>query len=275
MSVKLETSSNPYIMDYILYINNKIPALTRKNADFIEAIVRLDSNYAKESIIVPPTEGFNPEINYSGSKGMYSGSIAYWFHAMRQEIYPFPTALLGAIIAVDRSNSTHLESSISGRLSMRDRICEICNNLQDFITEIEKEFYSEDNMHLISILSAPIPAKGKNGVRLNVSFASKFCDYASIYLGCQRKYSKYDDIVSAALPSYAKIYLNRDLKKNEFKVDNSKQSKMKDEEKLKYRLQIYEKYYQCIGTIIQVLKDENISLSREEFDHIIWYGFKG
>ena len=41
--MKIIRDSNPYVMDKLVDYNN-IAALTRKNADFIEAIIRLDSN---------------------------------------------------------------------------------------------------------------------------------------------------------------------------------------------------------------------------------------
>ena len=48
MSISIVNSDNPYVLDHIEG-KDTMPALTRKNADFIEAVVRLDSNYAKES----------------------------------------------------------------------------------------------------------------------------------------------------------------------------------------------------------------------------------
>ena len=54
MAAYIITSENPYILDYLL-CDKKRPALTRKNADFIEAVIRLDSNYAKDSYINEPS----------------------------------------------------------------------------------------------------------------------------------------------------------------------------------------------------------------------------
>jgi len=39
----------------------------------------------------------------------------YWFDRIERKIGDFNTNILGAIIAVDRSNSTHLQASENGR----------------------------------------------------------------------------------------------------------------------------------------------------------------
>lgn len=100
-------------MDYIADQNDRIPALTRKNADFIEAVVRLDSNYANDLAITGPDRDYDPEKYAENSNGMYCGSTAYWFEQMKQN-NDFKRNVLGAVIAIDRTNSTHLEACING-----------------------------------------------------------------------------------------------------------------------------------------------------------------
>lgn len=273
MSPIIISDKDPYVLDYIKGYD-KIPALTHKNSNFIEAVVRLDSNYAKESSLVPPDQGFKPDTHVNHAKGLYSGSSKYWFDAMVKGTEPFDTALLGAIIAIDRSNSTHLEASNGGRLEMHDRIIKKCTNHHDLENMLNQKFRAGDKNHLISILSQPVPAK-RGGVRCNVSFASKFCNRAAAFFKCNREYSKYDNVVSDALPTYAEIYIGGKYKKSEFKIDYNKQKKLSNADKARYRLSVYEKYIDCIGNIIDELKKGNIQMSRDEVDHIIWYGFKG
>lgn len=276
MKVKIKKNEgNPYIMDYVAD-KNGIPALTRKNASFIEAVIMLDSNYAQESKKLAPDEGFDPEKHVLNAQGKYCGSVQYWFDEIKSEEMDFATAVLGAVISLDRANSTHLETSKDGRRTMRERICETCKNYDGLKKVVGKKFTVEDRNHLMAILSSPIESR-KGGMNYHVSFASKFCSSASINLGCGDNYSKYDKVVSEALPSYAQIYLGEECTKSRFKMNYNVQKNMTDRQRLLYRLGVYQDYCNTIEKIIQTLKEDNgnIIISREELDHIIWYGFKG
>ncbi len=44
---------------------------------------------------------------------------------------------------------------------------------------------------------------------------------------------------------------------------------------LQYTVNTYIRYYQLIGNIINKLSEQGIEIDRNEFDHILWYGFKG
>lgn len=49
-----------------------------------------------------------------------------------------------------------------------------------------------------------------------------------------------------------------------------------EKSKLDYVLSVYSCYSQNIEEIINTLsKEYNIGISKDELDHIIWYGFKG
>ena len=49
----------------------KRPALTRKKANFIEAVIHLYPNYAKDSYINEPSVGYDPEVYAESSNGEY------------------------------------------------------------------------------------------------------------------------------------------------------------------------------------------------------------
>ena len=263
MQVDIKHTSDPYVLDFILGYD-KMPALTRKNANFIEAVVNLDSNYAKDSQIIPPDEKFDVNVHFSNAEGRFCGSTAYWFKKLKDKEIDFRTGILGAIVAIDTVNSTHLEAAKDGRLEMRERICTRCANVNELILELNKEYSINVEDHLISLLTKSIPAKGKNGERYNLSFASKFCSYASIYLGTEVQYSKYDNVVSDALPYYEEVYLGVKRKKTEYKVNQNAS------DKFSYLLDLYKRYSKCIEKILA-----ETDLNKEELDHIIWYGYKG
>ena len=273
---KLEQpKTTPYVLDYKVYNDLKIPALTRKNADFVEAVVGLDSNYNRDADVnAKPDDDFDVFQNTSSSSGKYCGSSAYWFYKMEHG-GNFEECLLGAIISIDRTNSTHLESGVDGRRVIKDIILKKCKNVEKLKKELNKDFQTNPKEHLIGIMSVDLPAKKKGTNRSNLSFASKFCSYASICLNTQIEYSKYDNVVASHLKEYVEAYLNRsDIKNCEFKYDSDRKNKSQD--RLHYVTNVYIRYYQLIGEIIDCLKQQhNVSISRNEFDHIVWYGFKG
>lgn len=270
--------NNPYALDYAVGCGLKIPALTRKNADFLKAVVGLDSNYNRDGDVKSvPNKGFNPFENPSKSDGKYCGSAAYWFNQMKKGD-DFEKCLLGAIIAIDRTNSTHLESAINGRMKIKDAITNRCKNVRDLKKELIKDFRKDPKQHLIGLMSVEMDCKGKKkaGItRSNLSFASKFCTYASLYLKIKAfEYSKYDNVVASHLGDYIKLYLN-DKKTHKYEYRYDSYLKNKSEDKMGYILGIYSCYYDLIGKIINHLKQKGVTISRDEFDRIVWYGFKG
>ena len=270
----IEVNENPYVLDFATSGNIKIPALTRKNADFIEAVVGLDSNYSRDADIdAQPEKGFDVYKNVSSSGGKYCGSPAYWFHKMENG-GNFEECLLGIIISIDRSNSTHLESAVNGRTKIKNIILNKCKNINDLRTELEKDFRLNAKEHILGLMSEEMEAKKKGTNRSNLSFASKFCSYASIFLKTKIEYSKYDNVVASHLSDYIKLYLNdNSTKKSKYKQDATNKKKSRDT--LQYTIDIYSTYYKLIGDIIDSLHKQNIFINRNEFDHIVWYGFKG
>ncbi len=275
MRVEITSNENPYVLDYVAGRTDKLPALTRKNADFIEAVVRLDSNYAKNLEINHPSGGYDPESNAEASNGKYCGSTAYWFNEMKKPNCDFKKCVLGAVIAIDSTNSTHLEAAFSGRKLMRDAICSKCKDWHGLVEMLNVKFNPSDPDHIISLLTVRTPAKKGGGARYNISFATKFCAYAAIYLNSQIKYSKYDNIVSDALPIYAEVYLNETKNAREYKINGYQTRNLDDKGNYQYRLDVYEKYALTISKILDELRADKINLTKEEFDHIIWYGLKG
>ena len=240
----------------------QIPALTDKNRRFIEAVVHLDSNYKRDDDI------------YAIPKGKFLGSSSYWFNQMIiRKQYTYSECLQNAIIAIDRTNSTHLEATTDGREKMYKIIIQKCPDVDSLKNELKNS--SIDTNHLIGLMSVDLPANGKSGLRSNLSFASKFCAYASIALGCGDLYSKYDNVVSDHLNKYVKYYLRRKITKYSIKCDSQKKRELIPEEKIKYTLDVYNNYSYLIEQIIRQLEMHNINISKSELDHIIWYGFKG
>lgn len=282
LMMKIVKSTNPYELDKVK-TSNGIVALTRKNADFIEAVVRLDSNYGDDMIIKKPSKGYDPESNAQKFSKKNRGSTAYWFDEMQKPGCDFNKCVLGAIISIDITNSTHLEAAyfldqngnkVPCRKRMRDIICAQCSNCHELVDLLNQPFDPKNHNHLISLLTAKTISKRGGKPRYNISFATKLCAYASLFLKANNKYSKYDNIVSDALPKYEEIYLGRKKKTKEYKIEHNKLKNKSDAENYQYRLDVYANYAKTIDDILESLNTTSDSLTEEEFDHIVWYSFK-
>ena len=266
--IRISRSKDPYIMDMVTGF--EIAALTKKNSNFIEAVLKLDSNYRKEQKAVPPDDRFVLNEHACNSNGLYCGSTKFWFNEMTNSNsdYSYKECVLGAVISIDRSNSTHLETTENGRKKMARRIVKRCPNIDELIDCLSTPFKADDS-HLISCMLRKGLKSIKDGSDMYyLSFASKFCSYASTFLNLQTDYSKYDNVVAKALPVYYQAYCNKNVRTTEFLVDNSTSDKYHN------RLSVYEKYSDTIAVIINAIGKSD-RLSRDEFDHIIWYGMKG
>lgn len=224
--------------------------LSVKNVALVEAMIRIDSKYCKV---------FDKE---AGPIGKYGGSTAYWMTKLKKyydsgeelncEVYK--NIIEGTVSAVDRENSTHLESDKNkggGRKSVAERLL-----------LLEKEFV------LGSLQNRSFELYGKicerptceKGTRINPSFASKFCHYACMYLFEGKKeqdnFSIYDGVLCKVVPKYAEYYkIDCDKKKIECASVND-----------------YINYSKLIDDILE--KSGN-HISRNGFDHLLWYYYKG
>ena len=148
-----------------------------------------------------------------------------------------------------KENSTHLNTDGGGRVEMVKRIIACKETLLDDLRN--------RNFGLIKFLSdKTTPTPGKYG-RKNISFASKFCHYACFYIfkgeDAQDNFSIYDGVVAKALLEYLKKYeIGADIKK------------IKDKD--------YVEYSRAIDAVIEASGNE---ISRNGFDHLVWYYFKG
>lgn len=278
MNVKIQYfPSNPYKMDMIIKEKNNIAALTEKNAQFIEAVVSLDSNYRRESMIVEPDDGFDIESHSINSEGKYCGSTKYWFNRMESNPNEYELCIQGAVISIDRSNPTHLETTNNGRKLMAERIIKKCPNIDTLRNELEVTFTADNENHLIAYMINPNVAPSLKSIKDNndmfyLSFASKFCSYAAEWLETKKQYSKYDNVVAKGLPEYIMAYLGKRVGKTRFQVNNGL---LTSTEKYQNRLKTYEDYCYNIDAILETLANDGISITKNELDHIIWYGMKG
>lgn len=225
--------------------------LSPNNVAIVEAMIQNDSAYLKSS------------DKTAGPEGKYEGSTAYWMVRLKEALMDTSSAsddhykevLVGAITAVDRENSTHLNADGVGREEILNRLLSIeKNSFIDFLRDPDGT-----SLYLVDYISAPTHPVGvspngyKYKARTNVSFASKFCHYACFYLfegeREQDNYSIYDNVLCKVLPKYIKHY------------------------KLKVRdLSTYGEYRKAVDDVIKTATEP---ISRNGLDHLLWYYFKG
>lgn len=226
--------------------------LTKDNVAKVESIIRTDSNYSSFK-----------EANYDNDK--YS---PYWIREMGKHLGQitdekikepdFKTIVENVVEKIDKENGTHLKATFDDERTtavhvMKRRIIEIKDTLLNYLKDPN---YKNGDKTLIDILSEQTKLKN-NGTRRHLSFASKFCHYSCYHLFSGEKeqdnYSIYDRYVREALP----LYLEKYNIPNNTKINN----------KISYK-----EYQEAIDKILEKA-DEKIS--RNGFDHLVWYYFKG
>jgi hypothetical protein len=290
--------------------NVALAKLSRENVAKIEAIIKLDSNYAKSSDInaAPRKKNSKDDLDisdlsenelksdFNSLSYSYGGSTAWWFKQFLNSKFQDSTNLSdirflvsGAVAAVDRENSTHLNSTSKvtqnkttpiGRTVITERICRRCITIGGLKERLKNDDFTEEGLlsKLAELIDIDVIKElvDKSSIkcskeRTNLSFASKFCHYASFYLfdkdEYRDRYSIFDREVGRLLPYYlSSRHLNLNLPatlkitRNMFVNDQGASKKQ-----VSYAL-----YHECIG---QVIKNSNIS--RNGFDHLLWYYYKG
>ena len=220
--------------------SDNLIVLSQNNVAKVEAMIKTDSSYAKNA---------NPD---------YENSSANLFCKLKEEIYNTDDSKLikeksmktiyDVVCAVDRENNTHINADKVGRQEIAERISNL--RISDFIKYLKEP----EGLELFNLIAKKTTANEKRH-RTNISFASKFCHYACFYMFDnepeQDNYSIYDSVLKKVLPLYAKKYGVVCIR-----------NKLKD-----YT------YYRDI--VDKLIKKSNSHISRNGFDHLLWYCNKG
>lgn len=230
-------SANEYISTMELEKQDGLVLLTKANAAKIEAMIHLNPRYGKT---VDKTN---------------TNSAMYSINELKNNEKLYDQNHIQEIIKrINRENSTRLSEEETAELAAR--VISSNKTFKKLKENLKKKDYS-----LIDVLADSVTTKTKTGKdrrRKNFSFATKFCHYMCFYLfereEAQDNYSIYDNIVINVLPDY--------MKKGEKALTPfNKYNKGKPSD--------YYKEYQSIIDIILEYNKEKIS--RNAFDHIMWY----
>lgn len=230
--------------------SNGILALTKENVERINFIIDNDPNYRLFSDMDNPM------------------SVRRYI-ADRKETLPWSVDEIEYIvIEIDRQNATHQASTgVKKNDSDKDgrrQTAEYIHNIDNLYERLKcGEASLVDNI-------AKALYKTDGGGRYTFSFASKFCTYVSQVLYDSDEYSIYDKVLCDILPYYAWAYLSDDSYFGRTKSKISKKICIEDKNG-NYKL-----YRELIDSIRN--RNEEMSgylISRKDFDHLLWYYFKG
>jgi len=238
------------MIEEVTFQGKTLAKLTRDNVAIVEAMIRNDSAYIHSTDV-----GAAPVYNRKGEV-KYGGSSAYWMTQLKKVLldggsgasYTYEEIIKGAVESVDRENSTHLNADKCGRQEITERICRF--DRKEFVKCLKNPDYKD--MELIREISRITSAEER--ARSNPSFASKFCHYACFYVfegtEYQDNYSIYDGILKTVLPLYLGYY----------------------QIATEFDLSDYRDYRMAVDSIREA---SGISISRNGFDHLLWYYHKG
>lgn len=206
--------------------------LTADNVARVEFMIRNNSRYA----------------------GKNNQSTTYWLEEFAKALNGQPTqesyekVVSEVVSGIDRTNSTHINADGVGREELTNRIVSIDKEkLYQYLKNPK-----QDNYELIKILSEKThPVNPNMHARSNYSFATKFCHYTAFTLFKgeteQDNFSIFDSIVARNIGKYA----------NYFKIEKPND--------------VDSNYNSFITLIDAIIKASGDKISRNGFDHLLWY----
>lgn len=236
---------NPYELDLD---ENGLLALTQKNAEFIYAIIQIDSSYRKT---------FDSKID----KSAY-GYVVKNYKAILN--YKDNYNIIEEVCKrIDKESSTHIYTTgndYKGEKNGLQLTAEGIKNIDGLLDRL-----SGGDSELVCEIA------GFTGMN-KFSFASKFCAYMCRFLfedKIQRdNYVVYDDVLAKTLPYYEKYFLGTITHKTREGADSVRTKFMVDKN--------YEGYRNYVDSIRNGVQEKyECDLTREELDYMIWYYYKG
>ncbi len=236
---KIGNNVDPYEFDLDV---NGLPTLTEKNFLFVKALIENDSNYRA------------PDDSSKNYKKLLENNFPKTYEK-----------ILLAVKLIDKYDSTHLSSEgrnfksyNKGREITAEKIKDLIDN-----DGLEQKLLkgSADPVHFIAnaVNESHYKERGTYDGKYNISFATKYCAYVSLYALKVDKYCIYDRVLGEILPYYAKMYCSKNISRIHIKSQ-----------------QEYDVYKALIDEIIRCAAEiTGYKASYKEFDGLLWYYFKG
>ena len=190
-------------------VENEKLMITKNNALFIEAILKIDSRYKNASDLdnSPSIEYINylnnENINEYNSKIHQYGSGSYWISKLVEIIkngkddeievkiasekkdkdiktnykLDLKTVIRGVVCAIDRENSTHLVAHKSGKKVGRSNVSnKIFNLINKNLEEFKEKLLNENDFSLVELLTIPEEKNKENPEQDLSSLFGDFCN---------------------------------------------------------------------------------------------------
>lgn len=287
-------------------VENEKLMITKNNALFIEAILKIDSRYKNASDLdnSPSIEYINylnnENINEYNSKIHQYGSGSYWISKLVEIIkngkddeievkiasekkdkdiktnykLDLKTVIRGVVCAIDRENSTHLVAHKSGKKVGRSNVSnKIFNLINKNLEEFKEKLLNENDFSLVELLTIP---EEKNKENYHYSFATKFCKYLSLGFETD-KYYIYDNVIINNIDYYIDKY---NLNKSKYSINKLKFNKKLADKNIQGEIEKqYKDLWNCLEEIRKIANSnkndkKNDKILRNELDHLIWYSNK-
>lgn len=213
-------------------------------------VVISPDNVARVEAMIAENSRYNSSLN-SNDTSSSKASLAI----LKRELNTLPNpefqTVYNAMRAINRENSTRLSESELKELAKR--LCTLSSS--DILEYLEKPTFklgSEGEKYcLVSYLKRKTTPNGNRKGRENYSFATKFCHYACInfFQGKTEadNFPIIDNVVKAVFPKYAKNIVERI---------------------------VFDDYETFVRHIDKVLAHYYNCISRNGFDHLMWYANK-
>lgn len=185
--MKLVKGKGRYDLDKIVDNNNTfyIYAITKKNVQFIETVVALDSNY-------------------------FNADLEKYYDNMEQD-ENFDDSLFNAIRIINSTNHTRLsKNEMNG---YKNELLNIFNDYKSMKSKLTSDY--DEIVKRLCKYPGPNPK-----TKYNISFASKICFYLhERFVGNSYPKAKYDKVVASNLPKYVNYYLKEYVPNKRFLID--------------------------------------------------------
>ena len=241
--------SKKYELDTFTFHDVTLVELSAENVAKVEAMICTDSKYRILDIQDPEKSPY-----WIIELGKHLG-----YNKDKKRELNFNTVVEKVVELIDNENGTHLTGDCSPENKKENARGQMANRITTHQHEILSYLLNptDSKIDLIKELSSPTDPPLNR--RSHLSFASKFCHYACFYIfkneKAQDNFSIYDKFVLEALPYYLNYYGDEIvLKKN----GNSHYE--------------YKDFQKAVDAVIKASRSQ---ISRNGFDHLLWYYFKG
>lgn len=227
--------------------NNSTKYLLDRDSNGI--VVISSDNVARVEAMIAENSRYNDSLN---TKNPQSSKVC--LDCLKQDLdnlpHPKYQTVENAMRAINRENSTRLSA---GELSeLAKRICALSSSeiLEYLGKPTTKLGPSGEKYYLVSYLRKKT-ATGKRSGRENYSFATKFCHYACMNFFKEKpeadNFPIIDNVVKAVFPKYAENIVKQI---------------------------VFDDYETFVRNIDEVLDHYKQRISRNGFDHLMWYANK-